>query len=489
VDEELVRYDALGQAELVHRREVKPRELVEASLGRIAELDPLLQAVIHLDGDAGLEAADSVDPDLPFAGVPILVKDLAAEVEGMPLHEGSAYLEGYVSDHDQEYVARLRRAGFVVLGKTNTPEFGLLPTAESARHGATGNPWDPTRSAGGSSGGSASAVASGMVPVAHANDLGGSIRIPASACGLFGLKPSRARNPLGPRYGDVLTGWAVEHVVSRTVRDSAALLDVTSGPDVGDPYPAPAHAGTWLEERRRSPGRLRIGVGRRDDRERTLGPEAMASLDDAVRLLGSLGHEVVEAELPALTAGESADIGLMYRALTDWIVRYWAEELGREPAPGELEPLTERYWRAGRSVTGGQLLMAHMHLQKYSRRLAAAFEDADRGFDLWLTPTVGGPTPRLGDLVTTTEHDGSAAASEWISMPLVVANLTGRAAMSVPLWTDDDGLPLGVHLLGSTGGEATLLRLAAQLEEARPWHRFWPPVSAPCLAHAHRVGR
>jgi amidase len=483
MDEELVRYDALGQAELVHRRELKPRELVEASLGRIEELDPLLHAVIHLDADAALEAADSVDPDLPFAGVPILVKDLAAEVEGMPLHEGSAYLEGYVSDHDQEYVARLRRAGFVILGKTNTPEFGMLPTAESARHGATGNPWDPTRTAGGSSGGSAAAVASGMVPVAHGNDLGGSIRIPASACGLFGLKPTRARNPLGPRYGDVLMGWAVEHVLTRTVRDSAGLLDVTSGADVGDPYPAPAHAGIWLDEIQRSPGRLRIGVGRRDDRGQVLDPTARAALDDAIGLLLSLGHEVVERELPTLSPAEGAEIGLMYGALTEWIVRYWAEELGREPEPEELEPLTRWYWRRGRAVSGGEVLMAHMHLQQYSRRVAASFDDPAAGFDLWLTPTVGGPTPRLGELLTTPEHDGTAASSRWISVPLVIANLTGRAAMSVPLWTDEQGLPLGMHLLGSFGGESMLLRLAAQLEQARPWHRVWPPVSAPCLAH------
>jgi amidase len=489
MDEELVRYDALGQAELVHRGEVKARELVEASLGRIEALDPLLHAVIHLDAEAALEAADSVDPDLPFAGVPILVKDLAAEVEGMPLHEGSAYLEGYVSDHDQEYVARLRRAGFVILGKTNTPEFGMLPTAESARHGATANPWDPTRTAGGSSGGSAAAVASGMVPVAHGNDLGGSIRIPASACGLFGLKPSRARNPLGPRYGDVLMGWAVEHVLTRTVRDSAALLDVTAGTDVGDPYPAPAHTGTWLRELQRSPGRLRIGVGRHDDRGRMLDPTAREALDDAITLLRSLGHEVVERELPALSRAEGAEIGMMYGALTEWIVRYWAEELGREPEPDELEPLTQGYWRRGRAVSGGEVLMAHMHLQQYSRRVAEAFEDPARGFDLWLTPTVGGPTPRLGELHTTAEHDGSARASDWISVPLVVANLTGRAAMSVPLWTDDDGLPLGVHLLGASGGEATLLRLAAQLEQVRPWHRVWPPVSAPCLPHAHVATR
>jgi amidase len=485
MDTELVRYDAMGQADLVHRREVRPVELVEAALGRIERLDPLLNAVIHLDPDRALETATRVDPDLPFAGVPILVKDLAAEVGGMPLHEGSAYLDGYVSDRDQEYVARLRRAGFVILGKTNTPEFGMLPSAESARHGATGNPWDPARSAGGSSGGSAAAVASGMVPVAHGNDLGGSIRIPASACGVFGLKPTRGRNPLGPRYGDVLLGWAVEHVLTRTVRDSAALLDVTSGPEPGDPYPAPAHAGSWLDALDAAPQPLRIAVDRRTDTGSLLDPSALAALDDGVELLRSLGHEVVETRFPEITAGLGSAIGRMYGALVDWVVRYWHDELGRAPQPGELEPATLAFWNAGRGVTAGELLTAHMRLQEFSRRVAAAFLHPRDGFDLLLTPTVAGPTPALGELVTTSARDGSASVSSWIAVPLVIANLTGRAAMSVPLWTDDEGLPLGVHLLGSAGGEGLLLALAAQLERARPWHRVWPPVSAPCLAHAH----
>ena len=253
--EELVMYDAIGQADLVHNRAARPVDLVGAALSRIEQLDPVLNAVIHLDPEGALATAEQIDPDLPFAGVPILVKDLAAEVQGMPLHEGSAYLDGYVSDHDQTYIARLRRAGFVILGKTNTPEFGMLPSAESARHGATGNPWDPSRSAGGSSGGSAAAVASGMVPVAHGNDLGGSIRIPASACGLFGLKPTRGRNPLGPRYGDVLLGWAVEHVSpapSATARPSS-----TSPPGPSPETPTPRHRTSARGSRRPAarPGR------------------------------------------------------------------------------------------------------------------------------------------------------------------------------------------------------------------------------------------
>ena len=234
--------DAVSQADLVHRRELRPVDLVRDAIARIEALNPVLNAVITPAFERAVEDATTVDPDRPFAGVPILVKDLCAEVDGMRMCEGSAYLKDYISRGDQEYVARLRRAGFVILGKTNTPEFGMAPTVEPRLFGATANPWDPTRTTGGSSGGSAAAVASGMVPVAHANDAGGSIRIPASVCGLFGLKPTRARNPLGPRYGDVFGGMVTEHVVTRTVRDSAALLDMTAGPAPGDPYCAPAHA-------------------------------------------------------------------------------------------------------------------------------------------------------------------------------------------------------------------------------------------------------
>jgi len=324
-----------------------------------------------------------------------------------------------------------------------------------------------------------------MVPVAHGNDLGGSIRIPASACGLFGLKPTRGRNPLGPRYGDVLFGWAVEHVLTRTVRDSAALLDITAGPEPGDPYPAPPHTGSWLDALEAPPDRLRIAVDRRTDTGSALGPTALAALEDAVQLLRCLGHEVVEGTLPEVAPDVGSAISKMYGALVDWVVRYWQDELGRVPEPDELEPQTQAFWRGGREVSGGELLIAHMRLQEFSRRVANAFLHPRDGFDLWLTPTVAGPTPALGELVTTSAHDGSARASSWIGIPLVIANLTGRAAMSVPLWTDDDGLPLGVHLLGAAGGEATLLALAAQLERVRPWHRVWPPVSAPCLAHAH----
>lgn len=472
-------FDAVSQADLVHRRLLQPIDLVRDAIARIEALDPLLNSVITPAFEQAIDTASRVDPDLPFAGVPILVKDLCAEVDGMRMCEGSAYLKDYVSRGDQEYIARLRRAGFVILGKTNTPEFGMAPTAEPRLFGATANPWDSTRTTGGSSGGSAAAVAAGLVPVAHANDAGGSIRIPASVCGLFGLKPTRARNPLGPRYGDVFGGMVAEHVLTRTVRDSAALLDVTAGPAPGDPYCAPAHAGTWAAEVGRSPGRLRIAVTRTTPEGSPVHQDVLDALDDTVELLVALGHEVFERDLTELTPEVGSAIGRMYGAGVDWAISYWVRELGREPEPHELEPLTRLYWERSQHVSGGELLMAMTVVQEFTRALAVATDGRD-GFDLWLSPTLAGPPPRLSELVASDDDPTAAEArsAAWVSFPLVTANLTGRPAMSVPLHHNAEGLPIGAHFMGPFGGEATLFRLAGQLEEARPWAGLWPPVSA-----------
>jgi amidase len=480
------RYDAVSQADLVHLRILMPIELVRDAIRRIEALDPVLNAVITTDFDRALDTASRTDPDRPFAGVPILLKDLCAEADGLRCCEGSTFLRDHVSHGDQEYVRRLRRAGFVILGKTNTPEFGMAPTVEPRLFGATANPWDVAHTSGGSSGGSAAAVASGMVPVAHGNDAGGSIRFPASACGLFGLKPTRARNPLGPRYGDAFAGMVAEHVLTRTVRDSAALLDVTSGPAPGDPYWAPPHAGTWASEVGRSPGRLRIAVTSRTADGGTAHPDCLAALDDAVTVLTDLGHHVFERDLTELTPAVGSAIGRVYGAAVDWAIRYWTRELGRAPGPDELEPLTRLYWERSHGVSGGEVLMALTTLQEFTRTLAATTDGAD-GFDLWLSPTLAEPPPRLGELVATdTEPQlAEARSAAFVAFPLVVANITGRPAMSVPLFRNADGLPIGVHLMGPFGGEAMLLRLAAQLEQVRPWATLWPPVSAPCLSHHH----
>lgn len=467
--------DAVAQAELVHRGELRPLDLVDAAIERIEKLDPEINAVVFTDYDRARETAAHVDPALRFAGVPILVKDLFTDVAGLPSTSGSAWLRGRVSRFDQTYVARLRRAGFVILGKTRTPEFGMQPTVENRAFGSTRNPWAPDRSTGGSSGASAAAVAAGMVPVAHGNDAGGSIRIPAAACGVFGLKPTRARNPLGPGIGEGFGGMIADHVLTRSVRDSAALLDITSGPALGDPYWAPPHQGTWLSEVGRPTGHLRIAVTHRTPEDRPVDPDCLTALDDAVALLSSLGHEVVERDLDELTPAVGSAIGRLYGAGIDWCIRLLTAEVGRPPEPDELEPLTRLYWERSHAVGGGELLASQTTVHRFGRAVAGAMTE----FDAWLSPTLATLPPHLGAMAATDEDPTAAeqVSASFVAFPLVAANLTGAPAMSVPLWWNAEGLPVGVHLMGRFGDEATLLRLAAQLERARPWAGRWPPLS------------
>ncbi len=465
-EHEVAGLDATAQADLVRRGEVSGVELVEWAIERIERLNPVLNAVVTPAFDRAVAAARAC-PTGPFSGVPFLLKDLAVEMEGVRFTEGSAFLGNTVSSHDQELVRRLRRAGLVILGKTNTPEFGMTPTCEPALFGPTRNPWDLARTPGGSSGGSAAAVASGMVPAAHGNDLGGSLRFPASCCGLFGLKPTRARNPLGPEYGDIAGGLAVEHALTRSVRDSAALLDATSGPDPGDPYPAPPRARPFTAEVGADPGRLRIAFSARPAGGHPVHHDCVAALDDALRLCDALGHEVVERDLPGLTGEVDDAIGTIIHGTVAWILGYWIRRLGREPRDGEIEPLTRAYWEAGRRVTAADHLLAIGVLQRFSRTVATFLGDVDA----WLTPTLAEPPTPLGEMVSTPEEPlrSLERSARFVAFPAIVANITGGPAMSVPLSWNAAGLPVGVHFLGRVGDEATLLRLAAQLEDARPW--------------------
>lgn len=472
----LAELDATEQARLVRTGEVSALELVEAAIARIEVLNPELNAVVTPLFEHALDTVRAATPTGPFAGVPYLLKDLVVEIEGTPFTEGSAFLRGNISTYTSELATRLRRAGLVVVGRTNAPEFGMTPTCEPVLHGATRNPWDPARSTSGSSGGSAAAVASGMVPMAHGNDLGGSLRFPASACGLFGLKPTRARNPLGPQYGDAVGGWAVEHALTVSVRDSASLLDATAGPDAGDPYPAPPQWRPFAAEVGADPGRLRIAHTPRTPTGDLGHPDCVAALDDAVALCASLGHELVEADLPGLDAQVGAAIGTVFDSATAWIVSYWTRHLGRDPGPDELEPLTRAYWEAGRRVTAAAYLLAIEDLQRFSRTVAGFLT----GFDAWLTPTMSEPPAPLGEIVSSPQEPLRAAerGGRTVAYPAVVANITGNPAMSVPTWWNPDGLPIGVHFLGRFGAEATLLRLAGQLEAARPWGHRHAPIHA-----------
>lgn len=477
--------DATAQAALVRAGEITAAELVEGAIGRIERLNPLLNAVVTPLFDHA-RAAAAAGPTGPFAGVPYLLKDLIVEVEGTPFAEGSAFCRGTVSPFTSELVHRLRRAGLVILGRTNTPEFGMAPACEPALHGPTRNPWDPAYSTSGSSGGSAAAVASGMVPMAHGNDAGGSLRFPASACGLFALKPTRARTPLGPEYGDALGGWAVEHALTVSVRDSAALLDATAGPAPGDPYPAPPAARPFAAEVGADPGRLRIAYTARTP-DGTLGhPDCVAALDDAVRLCDALGHDVVEADLPGLDGRVGAAIGTVIEAATAWIVAYWTRRLDREPGPDDLEPLTRAYADAGRRVSAAQYLLAVEELQRFSRTVAGFLT----GVDVWLTPTMSEPPAKIGDITAAPDDPLRAITrgARTVRYPAVVANISGNPAMSLPLWWNASGLPVGVHVLGRFGDEATLFRLAAQLEAARPWAHRRPAVHAAQASFPRRGG-
>jgi amidase len=469
VTDEFAWLDATAQADLVRRREVKPAELVDAALRRIEELNPKLNAVVT--------PIDPSEPEAgPFTGVPFLVKDLAIEVAGTRFTEGSRFLRDNVSTHDQELALRYRRAGLVIVGKTNTCEFGLMPAAEPDLFGATHNPWKPGFSTNGSSGGSAAAVAAGIVPMAHGNDMGGSIRYPSSWCGLFGLKPTRARVPLGPEYGEFPGGLAMEHVLTRSVRDSAAVLDATAGPELGDPYWAPPQRHPYVQEVTTPPGRLRIAVTTTPRGGQIVHPDYAKAAQDAITLLTELGHDVEEARPDVFTDTYDSAFGTAYQAATPWILGYWIRKLGREPGPDEIEPRTRAFFEHGRTIPTMDYLLAMEEIHRVGRRVASFFEQ----HDVWMTPTLGGPPVPLGVMKGTETNPlgGNEHMATFLMFDGELANLTGSPAMSVPLFTDAEGLPIGIHFLSRFGDEATLFRLAGQLEQARPWADRRPPLSA-----------
>ena len=476
MDEELRWTDAVGQAELVRSGAVSPDELLDAGRDRIREIDPVLHCIVaHLEPGAADPA-----PDAPFPGIPFLVKDLSLEIAGTPFTEGSRWLKDNVSSQDQELVLRYRRAGLAILGKTNTPEFGLSPHCEPALHGATRNPWNLGLSTSGSSGGSAAAVAAGMVPMAHGNDLGGSLRYPAAWCGVFGFKPTRGRVPMGPEYGDVAGGFAVEHALTRSVRDSAALLDATAGQSLGDPYWAPPQARPFLIEAGTVPGMLRIAATATPNSGQQVHPDYMRVFEETVELLAGLGHTVTEAHPEGLGRAGHRAVRAVYGGAIAWIEAYWTQRMGRPPEPGEIEPFTAADFERSRAVTGGQYLLGMEELQRFSRRLAGFFEE----FDVWMTPTVGWPPLPLGALRGTEGEPlrGEREAGRFLMFDGEYANISGNPAMSVPVGVDSTGLPVGMSFLGRFGDEATLFRLAGQLEKAAPWADRKPEALARALA-------
>lgn len=453
-------------AQLVRDGKAGPLELVDAAIEQVERVNPTLNAVITPMYEQAREAARGALPDGPFKGVPFLLKDLMAACAGVRMCWGSRLLENFVPDHDSELVARYKRAGLVIIGKTNTPEYGILPTTEPALFGPSRNPWNTGRTTGGSSGGSAAAVAAGVVPMAHANDGGGSIRIPASCCGLFGLKPTRARNPLGPDLGDAFTGLIAEHAVTRSVRDSAALLDATSGPDLGDPYWAPPPARPFIEEVGADPGRLRIAFTSRSPTGVPVHADCVAAVEDAASLSAELGHEVLEVPLEMDGEAFTQNFITIWSSGAGWTIDGLARAAGQAPSPALVEPLTWALYEMGKRRTGADYLMALQFLQAASRQIARMFTQ----FDVLLTPTLAEPPLPLGSFESPPDNPvyGLFRAAQFVPFT-PICNATGQPAMSVPLYWNAEGLPIGTHFMGRFGDEPTLFRLAAQLEEARPW--------------------
>ncbi|MET4578440.1 amidase [Ottowia thiooxydans] len=464
-------FDALGLAEAIRNGKLKQSEVLEAALGRLSAVNPQVNAVTYLD-EAAVAEARSAPASGPLGGVPYFIKDLHAPVKGMPLAHGSRLFAGQSFDFDSETVARLRRAGLRILGRTASSELGMSPSTETALAGATRNPWNLSRIAGGSSGGAAAAVAAGIVPASHATDSGGSIRIPASCNGLVGLKPTRGLLPTGPHRGDATHGLSHEHAVTRSVRDCAALLDATAGPDVGAPYYTPRPARTFLELIAEPPRKLRIAFTTRTFRDEAVHPECEAAVLDTARRLEEMGH-VVEAGRPDFSpAALGAATGILL--ITGLAAQLRAREavLGRPAREDELEPVTWEAIRQSHSVTGVDYASQFPRINQEVRKIAQFFETVD----VLLTPTMASPPVELGTLSTQTLSLSEFKQAAGSLVPFTGAfNATGQPAISLPLHWTSDGMPVGVQLVGRFGEDSTLLQLSAEMERAWPWfHRTAP---------------
>lgn len=464
-------YDGLGLAALVVKKEVTPLELADAAIERIERHNPALNAVVHKAFDEARTAAKGALPQGPFTGVPFLIKDLGLKVAGLPRTDGSHFTGELVDDADSELTKRFRASGAVILGKTNTPEYGITGTTESARLGPCRSPWNENHIAGGSSGGAAAAVASGMVPLAHASDGLGSIRIPAACCGLVGLKVTRDRNPNGPDDFDRAIGFSVDHVVSRTVRDSAAMLDATGYAEAASPYPAPPKERPYLEETARAPGKLKIAASMETPNGKPIDGEVEAAFHKTVELLRALGHEVMERGLGLDYRRLYRAQGLVSAANFAAGMRRRVEMRGREPEEHELEKLTWAAYQNGKRVTGDMAMWGWQELRLMNRETLSLFEE----FDVYLSPVMGTPPPEIGYVDPVNLEPKEVNKRQGRVFPYTPPfNFSGQPSMSLPLWQSEAGLPIGMMFSGRYGDEATLFRLAGQLEKECPWGQRRP---------------
>jgi amidase len=469
---EFVRYDGLGLAELVRNKDVTPRELLDAAIERIERNNGKLNAVVHKAYDEARATADSALPDGPFKGVPFLIKDLGVRVKGWPRTSASRFAQIDADAEDSELITRYRATGLVLAGKTNTPEFGIPGVTTSALLGPCRNPWNPDHIAGGSSGGAASAVAAGMVPLAHASDGLGSIRIPAACCGLVGLKTTRDRNPNGVHDTDRAIGFSVDHVVSRTVRDSAAMLDATGYPQPASPYAAPKQDRPYLEEVSASPGKLRIAWSSETPSGNPVDPEVRAALERTAETLKALGHDMREEGLAIDYRKLFRAQGFVSAANFAAGIKRWVEIKGREPGD-DIEGLARRAYEHGKSMNGQDAMWGLQQLRIMNREILQRFEN----WDVYLTPVMCTPPPRVDYLDTLMEDlrefDRRQAATFGFTPPF---NMTGQPSLSLPLAQSKNGLPIGMMFTAKYADEATLFRLAGQLEKEMPWTGRTPPI-------------
>ena len=453
-------------AALIRGGELSSRELTEASLQRIEALQPELNAFVHIDPDGALEAAEAIGAgdERPFAGVPVAVKDTSA-VAGMPFAMGSEMFGDFVPQHDSVVTRRLRDAGFVIVGKTNMPEFGILPVSESRRFGPARNPWDPERTPGGSSGGAAAAVAAGMVPLAHGSDGGGSIRIPAACTGLVGLKPARGRISRGPEQGDDLL--VTDGVLTRTVAETAALLDVLAGYETGDSTWAPPPSEPFAAAAAREPVRLRIGFTTESPIESELDPVCAQAVADAAALLEELGHEVEEIPSAPWSGQELLEVfTLVFCTPVAAGAFYGGMVTGREPTEELLEPLSWTIWKEIGQRSALDYYLARTRLNAYARGIVALWDT----YDVVMTPALAQRPVRIGEIDACSEEPWEDFRRSGRFTPYTaIFNVTGQPALSLPLFHGEDGLPAAVQLAGAPAEESTLLALGTQLEQARPW--------------------
>lgn len=466
-------FDGLGLADLVRTKQASATELLDEAIARTAKVDPQINAVVVKHYDYARRQIENGLPNGPFTGVPFLLKDLEI-LAGTRTTSGASIFKDNVADHDGTAAARFRAAGLTIFGKTSTPEFGLMPTTETRLFGPTRNPWNLEHSSGGSSGGAAAAVAARILPVAHASDGGGSIRIPASASGVFGLKPTRARTPLGPDRGEGWGGFSCNHVVSISVRDSAAMLDAIHGPESSSPYVAPAPERPYAEEVRREPGRLRIFFTDKSTYGDAIDPEIAAAVRDVASMLEGLGHHV-EERAPTLAADPAAVMATIVAANTALSVRLTEQRLGRAMTHNDFERLTLASARNAEKQHATDYVAAQLATFQISRGLATFFEQCD----VFLSPTLCTPPLRIGELNSMADDLSHISPILRRYMPgTSMFNMSGQPAMSVPLAWNAAGLPLGMMFAARFGDEATLFRLAGQLEQARPWKDKKPAVCA-----------